>query len=164
MPKQELKIFLEKAKAQKKANKKLFKSLASTNPKQLDSMFHEAHEEAFQEIDCLECANCCKTTSPIFRNVDINRISSKLKLKPSDFIDKYLVLDDENDYVLKQAPCPFLLEDNRCSIYEFRPQACREYPHTDRKAMHQILHLTSKNQLICPAVAVMLEKIRGGMG
>ena len=62
-------------------------------------------------------------------------------------------MDEEQDYVLTQAPCHFLGPDNKCSIYEHRPLACREYPHTNRKNMHQILNLTEKNTRVCPAVA-----------
>ena len=113
----------------------------------------------FNEVDCLACANCCKTTSPIFRDVDIKRIASLFKITSADFIEKYLNLDEEDDYVLKSSPCTFLNDDNTCSIYENRPLACREYPHTNRKKMHQILHLTKKNTLICPAVCRILDEI-----
>ncbi len=36
-------------------------------------------------------------------------------------------------------------------IYDVRPKACREFPHTDRKKFHQIADLTLKNVAICPA-------------
>jgi Fe-S-cluster containining protein len=85
--------------------------------------------------------------------VDIKRISKSLGIKSVNFVAKYLKIDEDNDYVLKSSPCAFLSEDNTCSIYEVRPLACREYPHTDRKNMYQILDLTSENMLICPAVA-----------
>ncbi|MDP4953161.1 MAG: YkgJ family cysteine cluster protein, partial [Flavobacteriales bacterium] len=62
--------------------------------------------------------------------------------------------------VLHTAPCPFLGEDNKCSVYDSRPKACREYPHTDRKNMHQILNLTMKNTLVCPAVNLIVKKIQ----
>ena len=122
-------------------------------PKNLDAAFHREHESVFRKIDCLECANCCKTTSPIFRDVDIRRIAKYLKMKPSDFEDFYLKTDDEGDWVLKQSPCHFLSTDHTCNIYDIRPLACREYPHTDRKRMVQILDLTQANTLICPAVS-----------
>ena len=53
----------------------------------------------FRRTDCLKCANCCKTTSPIFRDVDIKRIAKRLKLTENKLIDQYLRLDEENDYV-----------------------------------------------------------------
>lgn len=151
---------IEKAIAQKKQNKKLVQKLRKLPSKKLDNLFRENHEEVFDEIDCLACANCCKTTSPIFRDIDIERLSKRLKTSTSDFIDAYLHMDNENDYVLKSSPCTFLQEDNKCSVYEDRPLACREYPHTNRKKMHQILNLSLKNTEVCPAVAQIFENLR----
>lgn len=133
--------------------KKTFQRLKSKKTKEVDDSFHQLHTKAFQKMDCLACANCCKTTSPIFRDVDIKRIAKHLRLKENQFIQSYLRMDEEHDYVLQSSPCSFLDPDNTCSIYEFRPLACREYPHTDRKNMVQILDLTLKNTLVCPAVA-----------
>ncbi|WP_246535420.1 YkgJ family cysteine cluster protein [Litoribacter ruber] len=134
------------------SNKKLKDKLRKVKPKELDQMFHREHENSFREIDCLSCANCCKTTSPIFISTDIERISKTLKMKTGEFIDTYLRMDEEGDYVLQKSPCSFLLDDNTCLIYEDRPKACREYPHTDRKNMTGILALTLRNTLVCPAV------------
>ena len=110
-------------------------------------------------MDCLKCGNCCKTTSPIFRNADINRLSKHLRMKSGAFTEKYLKLDEDNDYVLKKSPCTFLNDDNTCRVYDDRPLACREYPHTDRKNVVQILDLTVENTIVCPAVARIVQQI-----
>jgi Fe-S-cluster containining protein len=157
--KSELKEKLILDKNQKYEVKKMFKNFKTKKPKDLDHRFHEQHEEAFKRIDCLECANCCKTTSPIFRVADIRRIAKHLKVKESKFIDDYLKVDEDSDYVLISSPCTFLNDDNYCSIYEVRPLACREYPHTDRKNMIQILDLTLNNTTICPAVGQIVSRI-----
>ncbi len=148
----------------KKVLKKVFSYFKRLKNKELDSLFHHYHEEVFEDINCLECANCCSTTSPLFRMVDIERLSSYLKITPKKFIQLYLVLDEENDYIFKTSPCPFLGTDNYCSVYSSRPKACREYPHTDRKNMHQILNITEKNCEICPAVMSMVQKINQRKG
>ncbi|MEZ4937727.1 MAG: YkgJ family cysteine cluster protein [Crocinitomicaceae bacterium] len=127
--------------------------------KDLDRLFHEEHHKAFEEIDCLKCANCCKITSPIFTTQDIGRIAKKFKMKESAFIAHYLRIDEDEDYVLQSSPCAFLNEDNTCFIYDFRPNACREYPHTDRKNMYQILNLTRTNSGMCPAVGKIVSEI-----
>lgn len=150
----------EKAHNAERENKKLFERLKRTKPKDLDKVAEQLHNEAFEEIDCLNCANCCKTTSPIFRDVDIERLSKRLKLKPSLFIEKYLHIDEDNDYVLNESPCAFLDSENYCLVYEDRPNACREYPHTDRKRFHQILDLTLKNTFICPAAFKVVEGLK----
>lgn len=153
-----LQKILARAKSLKKENKKFYAQLSRR--KDLDVLFHQNHEQAFREIDCLECANCCKTTSPIFRDVDIDRIARHLGVKPSEFTQKHLHIDEDQDWVLNSSPCLFLDENNYCRIYEVRPKACREYPHTDRKNMSQILDLTYRNTTVCPAVATITERIK----
>lgn len=151
---------ISKAKSQKKRYKKLFSSFNHIQPKKLDQQFHALHETVFQEVDCLACANCCKTTSPIFYDRDIDRLAKHLKIKAIEFVETYLRIDQEGDHVLKSSPCPFLAEDNRCQVYESRPKACREYPHTNIKRMHQILDLTLKNSHVCPAVVKIVDKLK----
>ena len=81
-------------------------------------------------------------------------------MKPQKFIDQFLRMDEENDYVLQSVPCTFLGADNYCSIYEVRPKACREFPHTDRKKFQQISNLTLKNVAICPAAYNIVEEMK----
>ena len=141
-------------------NKKFFVKLKKKKPKQLDAIMQELHDEEFLKTDCLTCANCCKTTGPLFTEKDITRIAKHFRLKPQQFIEQYLHLDDEHDFVLKSVPCTFLGTDNYCSIYDVRPKACREYPHTDRNKFHQITNLTLKNVAICPAAYNIVEKLK----
>lgn len=161
----DLKRFQEAAATRAAENKKFLLGLKRKDPRKMDEAFHDLHEAVFEETDCLTCANCCKTTSPIFYPTDIDRLAKALRMKPGDFIEKYLRIDEDKDYVVKSSPCPFLGADNYCSVYEDRPRACREYPHTDRKKMVQILELTYKNTLVCPAVLEIvdrLQKLGGG--
>ena len=129
-------------------------------PKVLDKLIHPLHEEVFECTDCLKCANCCTTTGPLFTDKDISRIAKHLRIKPFEFTQQYLRIDEDRDYVLKSVPCTFLGEDNHCSIYKVRPKACREYPHTDRKKQNQLLNLTEKIIEVCPAVFNIVEKLK----
>lgn len=119
----------------------------------------ELHEEAFSKIDCLDCAACCKNYSPRFKTPDIKRISKHLRMKEGDFIEQYLNLDNEGDYVVKTKPCPFLGADNYCSIYEHRPSDCSRFPYTDEDVLIKRPALTQKNATFCPAVYFVLEKL-----
>ena len=143
-----------------KENKKFFQKLKHVKSKVLDEKIHQLHDEVFACTNCLECANCCTTTGPLFTDKDISRISKHLKIKPSEFTEKYLKVDEDKDFVLQQVPCTFLEDDNRCSIYQVRPKACLEYPHTNRRKQYQILKLTQKNLAICPAVYKIVEKLK----
>jgi len=148
------------AKDKHKENKAFFTKLKKRPPKQLDYIMQDLHTQEFERTDCLECANCCKTTGPLFTDKDIERISKYFKQKPQQFIQQYLQIDEESDYVLKSVPCPFLGLDNYCSIYDVRPKACREFPHTDRKKFQQISNLTLKNVAICPAAYNIVEAMK----
>ncbi|WP_373056878.1 YkgJ family cysteine cluster protein [Zunongwangia sp. H14] len=150
----------DRAKDKHKENKKFFSKLRKKPPKDLDRQMQKLHEEEFAETNCLNCANCCKTTGPLFTNKDIERISKHLKLKPQQFIEQYLRMDEDKDYVLQEVPCAFLAADNYCLIYDVRPKACREYPHTNRKDFHKISNLTIKNTAICPAAYNIVEKMK----
>ncbi|RNC84977.1 MAG: YkgJ family cysteine cluster protein [Winogradskyella sp.] len=148
------------AKDKYKENKTFFAKLRKKPPKQLDYIMQDLHEEEFGKTDCLECANCCKTTGPLFTDKDIERIAKHFKMKPQKFVEQFLRLDEENDYVLQRVPCTFLGVDNYCSIYDVRPKACREFPHTDRKKFQQISNLTLKNVAICPAAYNIVEAMK----
>ena len=158
--KEELQQLPKKASEKHTENKKFFAKLKKKPPKKLDYLMQELHEEEFQRTDCLECANCCKTTGPLFTQIDIERIAKHLRLRPAGFIQNYLRLDEEGDYVLQSVPCTFLGADNYCSIYDVRPKACREFPHTDRKKFQQISNLTLKNVAICPAAYNIVEEMK----
>jgi Fe-S-cluster containining protein len=140
----------------KKDYKDFFKK---SNKKIVLSQLPELHEDAFTAIDCLKCANCCKNYSPRFKMPDIKRISRYLNMKERLFIDTYLLLDDEGDYVVKSNPCPFLDEQNFCSIYEYRPRDCARYPYTNEDVLYKQINLTLKNATICPAVFFVMEKL-----
>lgn len=156
----DLNAFTKQALAEHADNHKLFARIKRKRPHDLDVQVHRLHDEAFQQIDCMNCGNCCKTTSPIFYQTDIERLARSQRMKPGAFIEQYLHMDKDGDFVLNSAPCPFLAADNYCLVYEDRPRACREYPHTDRKKMYQLADLTLRNTLVCPAVLSIAEKLR----
>jgi len=117
------------------------------------------HEEAFSKVDCLQCANCCKNFSPRFKTPDIKRLSKLLRMRESDFIETYLKVDEDGDYVANTSPCPFLGADNYCSIYEDRPSDCRRFPYTDEDVIFKRQPLTLKNSTFCPITYFVLEKL-----
>ncbi|TFU87440.1 YkgJ family cysteine cluster protein [Dysgonomonas mossii] len=125
----------------------------------MDTIVQQLHDEVFEKIDCLTCANCCRSLGPAIYDKDIERMAKALRIKPSEVVSSYLRIDEDGDYVFKSMPCPFLMNDNYCSIYESRPKACREYPHTDRKNFEQIYKLTVKNTSTCPIAYEVLCKL-----
>ncbi|MGB0391936.1 MAG: YkgJ family cysteine cluster protein [Salibacteraceae bacterium] len=150
---------LKLAEKNKKGIVRQTKRLRKMRKGEVDKIIHPLHEKAFEKIDCLECANCCKTTSPILTERDTQRIAKHLRMKAGEFSQKYLYLDEDQEYTLKTTPCPFLGDDNYCGIYDVRPRACAEYPHTDQVNQIGILQLTQTNATICPAVANIFNEL-----
>jgi uncharacterized protein len=150
----------KKSRDQRKAYRNL---LQRAGKNQVLAALPELHEEAFARIDCLQCANCCKNYSPRFKTPDIKRISKALHLKESLFIEKYLRVDEEGDFVVKRTPCPFLGTDHHCSIYGIRPSDCRRFPYTDEDVFVKRPGLTLKNAEFCPITYYVLEKLRTSM-
>ncbi len=122
------------------------------------------HEEVFGEVNCLDCAGCCKNISPRFKKPDLQRIAKHLGLRESQLIERYLRLDEDGDYVVQKSPCPFLGEGNLCGIYEARPGDCRKYPHTDSSDFFKYPGTAKLNLDICPAVVKIMEKIQKELG
>lgn len=118
-----------------------------------------AHDRAFDRINCLDCANCCKSLPALVTRSDIERISRHLGMSTRDFTAEYTRLDEDGDRVIDGAPCPFLRPDNHCSIYEQRPRSCRQYPHTGGNAFTDHLKLHSANAAWCPAVHHILKDL-----
>lgn len=141
-------------------NKKYFQIIKKRTPKNLDVVVHKLHDKVFDYTDCLDCGNCCRTTSPIFIEKDIKRIAKHLRMKEIQFIEQYLERDSDDFWVLKEAPCAFLGDDNYCFIYDVRPKACNEYPHTNRRKFIQLAQLTIKNTEVCPAVYDIVEELK----
>jgi uncharacterized protein len=131
--------------------------LAKADKKKVLKELPELHEQAFERIDCLQCAHCCKRYSPRFKQPDIKRISKVLQIKESALIEKYLRMDEEGDYVTQSLPCPFLGNDNRCSIYEDRPSDCKRFPYTDEDIILKRPKLTLINSSFCPIVVSVME-------
>lgn len=149
----------ELAKKDKKKFRLLIKKLKKVKKQELDAFVHDMHADIFAHTDCLVCANCCKGLGPMLNDHDIRRLSKHLRMKPSEFTNQYLRVDEDGDYVFQSMPCPFLMDDNYCMVYESRPKACREYPHTDKVNFQQILNLSLKNIDTCPAVYKVFKSL-----
>ncbi|MDA3867555.1 MAG: YkgJ family cysteine cluster protein [Salinivirgaceae bacterium] len=151
--------YSELAQSHYKKHQQLVNKLRKKKLRKLDELVQQWDAELFEEINCLDCANCCRSLGPRVTETDIKRISKHLKLSTTVFIDQYLRIDEDNDYVFQAMPCPFLLDDNYCVIYEKRPKACRDYPHTHQPGFQKKLKLSLKNTITCPVVYTVFQKL-----
>ncbi|MEZ4933905.1 MAG: YkgJ family cysteine cluster protein [Saprospiraceae bacterium] len=143
----------------KKETQQILKKLKNKKGKHLDELADETHAQVFKKIDCLDCANCCTSIPPIVTKTDVTRIAKEFGMKPAEFEQQYLTVDDDGDTVMNTSPCPFLQRDNMCLIYDIRPKACRQFPHTDNLEFSKNMKLHRLNSQICPGVFHILRKL-----
>ena len=140
-------------------HKATVKRLRKQKTRNLDEIVQQWDRELFEEIDCLDCGNCCRNLGPRIINTDIRRLARHLKMKDSMFIETYLRIDEDGDYVFKSMPCPFLMDDNYCMVYEKRPRACRDYPHTHQPKFQKRLKESLNNTFTCPVVYHVFRRL-----
>ena len=129
-------------------------------PEDMATIVARTDATVWRDINCMDCANCCKTMTPTFTKADVTRISRHLGMQPKEFIEKWLIKEeDSGDWVNKTQPCQFLSE-NKCTIYEVRPKDCAEFPHHNKKPF-DLYNETFKNNLIhCPATLTLVERLK----
>lgn len=156
-----LRAFHRKVSIHKRAFKRFLTGLEKNTPRGLDKLTAIAAEQVWPEIDCLSCANCCKTMTPTYTPGDIKRIADHLGMTMIAFKKKWLRKErGTRDWLNKTTPCQFLdLTDNKCSIYSVRPADCSGFPHLQKKRMKDYMHVHKQNIELCPATFKLVEKM-----
>ena len=156
-----LRSFRFKARHNKRRFRRFLTVLERNAPRKLRVATLAADKAVWQEVDCLSCANCCKTMSPTYTATDIKRIASHLQMSPQEFKDKWLVFEKtDGDWINKSLPCQFLdLSTNKCGIYDVRPADCAGFPHHTKRKMIDYMHVYKQNVEHCPAIFRMVERM-----
>lgn len=163
------KIDIAKFKRQSKKKKpvlaKFLRKLGKSTTKGILKKAKEAETAAWKEVQCLDCGNCCKQMTPTFTRKDILRISKHFNLTYQEFFDKYLEKRRDGDITNRKEPCQFLGKDNKCSIYEIRPDDCAGFPHLYRRDIrYQAQEKTyTQNLDYCPATLLFVEKLQASI-
>lgn len=138
----------------------IFRSfLKEQDSKKLDRIVHKLHNELFKQMDCISCGNCCREISPVLDQEDIERILGHLGISEEEFRNEYLEVDEDKDLLMKQRPCSFLCEDG-CSIYDVRPDNCRQFPFTDEPEFWTRLIDMVQLCSICPVVFEIFDRLK----
>ncbi len=155
-----LRSFKQLVRHHKRRIKYFLTRLEKQKPKELVALTQEADKEVWKQLDCLDCANCCKTMSPTYTKKDMSRISKHLGMTERAFREKWLYKDKTGDWMNKQQPCQFLdLTTNKCNIYAVRPRDCAGFPHHSNKKIVDYPHMYKQNIEYCPATYSLVEKI-----
>ena len=129
------------------------KADSSRSNEQVDAIVREETDRVWSRIDCTTCANCCRKLQIVVDNADINRLAARLGMPVAEFEKRYVARDKElGGRSFASSPCAFLGEDNRCAVYEDRPQACRDYPYLHEPEFRRRSINMVVNTAVCPIV------------
>lgn len=156
----DLKKFKKKVEKKKDKLQKFLKKLDKIVPEDMPNLVQEEDAAVWQDVSCLECANCCKTMTPTYTAKDLKRISAHFNMTPKEFKEKWLYKDESGDWMNVSTPCQFLDDKNMCTIYDIRPEDCAEFPHHNKKPFDQYNDTFSNNVQHCPATFELVNRLR----
>jgi hypothetical protein len=153
--------FRKKVSIRRKAFRKFLNYLQRDTPPGLDKLTVETEKKVWKEVDCMSCANCCKTMTPTYTPKDIKRIAAHQGMTTMAFKEKWLLKEKgSGDWINKTLPCQFLnMKNNECTIYAVRPADCSGFPHLSKKRIGGYIHVHKQNLEFCPATFKMVEKM-----
>jgi Fe-S-cluster containining protein len=155
-----LRTFRKKVQQRKRSLRRFLTKMEKQPVRGLKQIIASLEPHVWKEVDCLGCANCCKTMTPTFTPADIKRISAHFGQSVEEFKEKWLYKErNTGDWLNKKQPCQFLdLKSNKCSIYAIRPADCAGYPHL-QKNIREYGHVHKQNVECCPATYQMVERM-----
>ena len=101
-----------------------------------DRILRRIAEGIEEQIDCLECGNCCRVATATISERDIERLARYLRITPAEFVKQYAVEDPDEGLILRRTDAPgcVFLSGNECTVYDARPDTCQRFPHLVRGA------------------------------
>jgi Fe-S-cluster containining protein len=131
---------------------------------QTDAIVRETADEIWSQIDCTTCAHCCRTLQVVVDRADIRRLAARLQMKPEGFAARFVKMAEDKTQYLAKSPCPFLGEDNRCTVYEDRPKACHDFPYLHAKHFTSRSFMMIENCAVCPIVFNTWQALKTRLG
>ncbi len=126
----------------------------------MDAIAQETTDAVWKQIDCLACGNCCRTLQIVVDDNDIQRLAQRLKLTPPQVSRQYVQAAPDGTRHLISTPCSFLGADNRCAVYEDRPQACRDFPYLHTGNFRSRTLTMIENTATCPIVFNVWQQLK----
>ena len=125
----------------------------------IDEKVHRLNQTITPSIDCTTCGNCCKSLMINVTQAEAENLAANLQLSAEKIKEKYLEVSPGGKMVISSIPCHFLT-GTKCSIYEYRFEGCREFPHLDRNHFTQRLFGTMMYYGTCPIIFNVIEALK----
>lgn len=132
----------------------------------IDELVFKMADKIGSSIECTSCGRCCKELRPMLSEKDQQRLAGKLAMTIEQLRESYLEYDDSDDeagWQIKAAPCPFQ-KDNKCDVYEERPENCRNYPYLHKPDFTCRTWGMIERTFTCPIVFHVMEELKKELG
>ena len=148
----------EKAQKKEEENREFRFFLKGYNYHQVDKLVHKLYQKYLSKYDCTKCGNCCKL-SVTLNQEEVEKTAKHLDISYECMMKTYIERKTAAGFILKGSECPFL-HKNKCSIYNYRPDVCRSYPHLHKDNINHRLINIFNNIYICPIVYSTIEELK----
>lgn len=134
----------------------------------VERQFRKAAQDVENQIDCRQCAECCRVTEVQISPRDVAKLARFLRISEREFMAQHTARDGEGAAILRRVEsaggrlaCEFL-EGNDCTVYEARPANCERFPHLLRGAgsLESRMWDFVDRATYCPIVYNWLEAVK----
>lgn len=126
----------------------------------LDAVVAGIRDAVVPQIDCVACNRCCRTLQIVLDRKDIARLARRRGTTPDAFARAHVATAPDGVQHFAASPCPMLGDDGRCTVYEDRPRACRDYPYLDTPKFRSRSLTMVENVGACPIVFNVWERLK----
>ncbi len=162
-PLKDLSYITNYAKLKEAENDRFKEFLREKDSEQIDALVKELDALVSPTINCTDCGNCCKSLMVCINEEEADALSSHLKVDRNEFDEKYLEKGSNGMMIMNRMPCHFLA-DNKCTVYEYRFEGCKEFPALHLPNFKRRLFTTFMHYDRCPIIFNVVEQIKDRIG
>lgn len=146
--------------SQKTAENDAFRQfLQSHDEDEIDTVVRKLDSIISPQIDCTSCGNCCKSLMVNINETEANNLSDHLQITRENFDEQYIEKGSNGMMLLNAIPCHFL-SDNKCSVYEYRFEGCKEFPALHLPGFKKRAFTTFMHYDRCPIIFNVVEQLK----
>ncbi len=112
-------------------------------------------------LGSLESAS--KRAKRCINDAEADALSAHLNQSRKEFDDQYLEKGSNGMMIMNRMPCHFLA-DNKCTVYEYRFEGCKEFPALHLPNFKRRLFTTFMHYDRCPIIFNVVEQIKDRIG
>jgi len=141
-----------------KENDRFVNFLKEIDGDEVDEQVFALNNVIAPQINCTTCGNCCKSLMVNINDEEADNLSAHLQM-PRKIFDEKFIERGSSMMILNSIPCHFLVE-NKCSVYEYRFEGCKEFPALHLPLFNRRLFTVFMHYGRCPIIFNVVEALK----